>query len=94
MAKPPWHTPVNKTELVCFTCTNVWSSEDSSKGIYSANQILPKGATEGGASPAGPPPDSEIVDELRAYPWYGTASTSCRPFLTHFPAPYHPKRAG
>ena len=76
MAKPPWHTPVNKTELVCFTCTNVWSSEDTTRGIYSANQILPKGDGDGGISPVGPPPDAEIVDELRAYPWYRDWSRS------------------
>lgn len=77
MAKPPWHTPLEKTEMVCFTCTNIWSSEDSTKGIYSSNQIPDRsGGDSGLPTPEGPPPDAGIVDELRKFVWYKDWSRS------------------
>ena len=38
---PPWHTPSNKSELVCFTCQKLWADEDEGKGIYSRKRVKP-----------------------------------------------------
>ena len=35
-ARPPWHTPTDRSELVCKRCTKVWATEDKSKGIYTS----------------------------------------------------------
>jgi hypothetical protein len=63
-AKPPWHTPGEKSELVCTSCTKVWATEDKSKGIYNSRTFADK---------------SELLerelrqddfDELHAFYWF------------------------
>ena len=39
-ARPPWHTPTDRSELVCKRCTKVWATEDKSKGIYTSQTCV------------------------------------------------------
>lgn len=63
-AKPPWHTPTEKSELVCKTCTKVWATEDKSKGVYTSkgfadkSELLERELQE------------DDFEELNAYYWF------------------------
>ena len=77
-AKPPWHTPTNKTENVCFTCKNVWAEEDTTKGIYGKKANKPGGGAGGGGGVAfGVAQDPYDIELMQRHNWFvGTASRS------------------
>lgn len=85
-AKPPWHTPSNKSENVCFTCKNTWAEEDPTKGIYGKKAKgggqAPGGGGGGGGGAApgvafGVAVDPYDVELMQKFDWFvGTASRS------------------